>query len=241
MELLETARTFGAYFFKPITASKLRAAGFSDRFINSLRFSEDPARPLYLMGIAVNAIVHPGSNNKVLALCSIDDCSSEYAVPTSLVFSLKRDYDTDGNLSAVREDSTDVLVSLIKTAGIAFKLQPSPGITAEEISARVREALSVVSAPRKKALSREEIVELLKTERECVIRSSTCNHKCSECVLSRDADKLVAMYDYVIKTYGTLQKQNKACKYVRMADGSRKFVPNEKAAKLLKLPVSQRK
>ena len=258
MNILEAVRNFGAYFFKPVTASKLRAEGFPEDFIGSLRFSEDPARPLYLMGVAVNAVTPPKGdcsrfdymNERVLALKAIDDYSAEFSTPMSLVFSLKRDYDTDGNLSAVRTPTTRMLEQLINSVGIAVKIPKSKNITSDEISYQVRKTLekpveSTVNKPvntaKKVKLSRDEIVSLLKTERECILRSGSCDHKCLECSLYRGADRLLAMYDSVIKFYGKSQKQNKECKYVRMADGSRKFIPNKQAEALLKLPVSQRK
>jgi hypothetical protein len=257
LNILEAVRNFGAYFFKPVTASKLRAEGFSENFIGSLRFSEDPARPLYLMGVAVNAVTPPNSGfspysgvDRVLALKPIDDYSSEFSTPMSLVFSLKRDYDTDGNLSAIRFPTTRILEQLINSVGIAVKIPKSKDITPDEISSIIRKVLEKpveVSAEKPKnkvkkvSLSRNEIIDLLKNERECVIRSDKCNRECAKCPLARDADKLVAMYDSVIKIYSKLLKQNKECKNVRMADGSRKFIPNKQAEALLKLPVSQRK
>ncbi len=84
-------------------------------------------------------------------------------------------------------------------------------------------------------------MDLLKNERECALRSVSCDKNCAKCPLARDADKLVAMYDSAIKVYSKLLKQNKECKNVRMADGSRKFIPNKQAEALLKLPVSKRK
>lgn len=102
-----------------------------------------------------------------------------------------------------------------------------------------------VEAPKKVSrgnvrLSREEVLDLLKTERECVSRADRCDRDCEKCPLVRDTADLLAMYDAVIKYYGNHVLQNQKGKYVRMADGSRKWLPNEEAEKLLKLPLSER-
>lgn len=90
-------------------------------------------------------------------------------------------------------------------------------------------------------LTRKEILELLKNERECVIRAETCDRDCSKCPLVRDSGKLIAMYDAVIKCYTSVMKQNRKGKYVHMADGTRKWFSNEKAAEMLALPIGERK
>ena len=79
-------------------------------------------------------------------------------------------------------------------------------------------------------LSRNEILEMLKIERERVIKGE----------LPQDSKKAIAMYDAVIKAYSGIISQNRTCKNVRMADGSRRWLPNGEAEKLLALPRKDR-
>lgn len=159
------------------------------------------------------------------------------------------------------EDTTRLLESLVKVAGVALRFEKfvskatvtrcleqfslSQCFTKDEQPVEKPQETSV-EAPEKAdkgntRLSREEVLELLKNERECVIRAKTCDRDCAKCPLVRDTDKVIAMYDAVIKYYGYHVTQNQKGKYVRMADGSRKWLPNEEADKLLKIPLNERK
>ena len=75
-------------------------------------------------------------------------------------------------------------------------------------------------------LSRDEIVTMLENERQRAV--------------SLGDSRLVAMYDNVIHNYATTLKQNRGNKYVRMADGSRRWVTNEEARALLDKPRKER-
>ncbi len=161
-------------------------------------------------------------------------------------------------------DTTRVLEALIKVAGVQYRFEP---FVDRKTVIRCLEQYSLmqcfpkpeqpvyepiekpqetpVEAPVEADqgnihLSREEVLELLKNERECVIRADKCDRDCAKCPLVRDTKRLIAMYDAVIKYYSYHVTQNQKGKYVRMADGTRKWFTNEKAAELLKLPLQQR-
>ena len=193
----------------------------------------------------------------------------EFSKTTSLLWSLGEHYESDGLNIAVKRDSIGLLEKLITSVGVAesFK-RTEPGhvpLQMLEIRARLVALKSAACgpvdclpseapaaenptpvAPQESQggvprLSRKEVLELLQTERECVIRAETCDRDCSKCPLVRDSRKLIVMYDTVIRSYKRDLRQNSKGKYVCMADGSRKWVSAEKAAELLALPRGERK
>lgn len=121
---------------------------------------------------------------------------------------------------------------------LAFCSAPCPQSVEESQETHVEAPVTADKANTR--LSREEVLELLKTERECVSRAGSCDRNCSKCPLVRDTDKLLAMYDTVIKYYGWHVAQNKNGRYVRMANGTRKWFPASEADALLQLPVKDR-
>lgn len=52
------------------------------------------------------------------------------------------------------------------------------------------------------------VIELLKIERECIRKSSSCDRRCGNCELVQDTDELLEMY----KTAIELLKERKAIK-----------------------------
>ena len=161
----------------------------------------------------------------------------------------------------LKEDTTRLLEALMKVAGVQIAFDkymsenfimkrieqfsmsecfPKKPQAYEETPAETPVEKPVRKQAKRVGISRKEILELLQTERECVSRADTCNRDCARCSLVRDTDKLLAMYDAVIKTYQWHLKQNGDHKLVRMADGSRKWLPNDEAVELLKLPRKQR-
>lgn len=61
----------------------------------------------------------------------------------------------------------------------------------------------------------EEIVRLLRIERECVSRNENCDRQCNKCDLIQNTNKLLEMYDDAIYlfevTYPALRKQYVNC------------------------------
>jgi hypothetical protein len=47
----------------------------------------------------------------------------------------------------------------------------------------------------------EEVLRLLKIERECIKRAEHCDRNCSKCFLVQDPDKILTMYDIVIERF----------------------------------------
>lgn len=155
-----------------------------------------------------------------------------------------------------KEDTTRLLEALIKVAGVQFSFEK--GVDSVVVRSCLEQYSEAQRIPKTEQaterpvestmgadignirLSRKEILDLLQTARECVIRAETCDRNCAKCPLVQDSKKLVAMYDTMIKAYSGVIKQNNKGKCVRMADGSRKWIPNEMAMELLKLPREQR-
>lgn len=132
----------------------------------------------------------------------------------------------------------DTLSNLsVNTADVPITEEPPVEQTQPEEQPVAPQEQPVEGVP---TLTRKEVLDLLQTERECVIRAETCSRDCSKCSLVRDSKKLITMYDVVIKLYKSVMKQNRKGKYVHMADGTRKWLSNEKAAEMLKLPIPQR-
>ena len=75
-------------------------------------------------------------------------------------------------------------------------------------------------------LSREEVATMLEAERQRAV--------------ALNDERLIAMYDSVIHYYGKALQQNRSAKNVRMADGSRRWLPKGEAEKLLSLPRKDR-
>lgn len=53
----------------------------------------------------------------------------------------------------------------------------------------------------------KKINELLRAERECIIRSNKCNRKCAECDLVQDEKELIQMYDIFINIIDKLMRR----------------------------------
>ena len=47
-------------------------------------------------------------------------------------------------------------------------------------------------------MTNEEIIKLLKIEKDCVYRADYCDRQCNKCDLAQDTNKLLEMYDEVI-------------------------------------------
>lgn len=45
----------------------------------------------------------------------------------------------------------------------------------------------------------DRALELMRIERECIMRAEYCDRNCRECVLVQDAEELKDAFDYVIK------------------------------------------
>lgn len=228
--------------------------------VNELRVSnEDPYRypPIYHR---LDDLSMPPPYNVIMPLSRIFIFGSDSYAPLVVRKGVRQ-----FGVKDYQRYTTSLLEDLIKDVGTRFtvpacnykmsptELQESCKAFAERLASYSAPHPQVATEPQeppveapKKAdrvnvrLSREEVLDLLKTERECVSRADRCDRNCEKCPLVRDTADLLAMYDAVIKYYGNHVLQNQKGKYVRMADGSRKWLPNEEAEKLLKLPLSER-
>ena len=268
MDIQYAVHKFGAYFFKPVTGRILHSIGVDDSVIKELGTDPRSDRLLYLMGVAANEWHSSKRCDGSKYLSALDDFSHPvgydyFSGSVSLLWSLGEHYVSDGLATAVCRATVSLLEKLIMSVGVAETFtHTKPGhvpLQMLEIRARL-DTLSNLSvntadvpiteeppvAPQEQpvegvtTLTRQEVLDLLQTERECVIRAETCSRDCSKCSLVRDSKKLIAMYDVVIKLYKSVMKQNRKGKYVHMADGTRKWLSNEKAAEMLKLPIPQR-
>lgn len=51
----------------------------------------------------------------------------------------------------------------------------------------------------------EQILKVLKTERNCLKRQPKCGRRCGECDLVFDDTEMLEVYDFLIEGYETLQ------------------------------------
>lgn len=241
-DLPNLVRAFGAFFLKPTTLNVLKET--CPGVFNSLKIADGNTR-LYLVGFAVNlcTFTHSSAHQVLERYIPIDSFNAPYGwsfngpISLMLVYSdgLYRNYTalnpTESEPPYVREvvrsSTTKALEQLIKVVGIRKSL-PKGGEFSVGLAQLwgADDAVAPPIKPKKVSLSRDEIVAMLKTERERAIREGS--------------QERTAMYDAVIKLYETYTKQGKDGKLVRMADGTRKWMPLDKAAKFLKLPVHLR-
>lgn len=242
--------TFGGYIFKPVSPKTLlENKVFPDDTVTS-QFDKDDDSPVYILGVACNRMYVPlmPESERPSKLRALDDLriAPGYTAiePISMVSvygngQYGRMADRDGKMfqsSTGIWSTTKVIENLIQVAGIQSSFPKNThekefydalnraSYTEPTVKKSSQVTLPTEEEPSGKiVLSREEIIDMLKAERE-----------------RAGSRRLVAMYDSVIRMYGTLLKQNKKGKLVRMADGSRKWFPNDKAAEYLKLPRDRR-
>ena len=59
----------------------------------------------------------------------------------------------------------------------------------------------------------EEAIELMKNEKECIIKADTCDRDCTKCELLRKTEDLLSVYDMAIHA---LEMQKKLAEYSGM-------------------------
>lgn len=60
-------------------------------------------------------------------------------------------------------------------------------------------------------MNTDQILKVLKNERECITRQGNpqkCNRKCDKCDLCLPGSEILAVYNYLIKFYGSIQKEH---------------------------------
>ena len=227
---------FGAFFLKPTTLKVLKEN--CPYTFDSLKIA-DKRKRLYIVGFSVNlcTITQSAPYKVYEQYIPIDNFDVPYGWsfggPVSLLLvymdgtysdRTSKDAPIPNNRKIFRVATTKALELLISAVGIRKSLPPGSKFGVGIV--KPRQTSNKHPKPDKVSLSRDEIVAMLKTERDRAIREGSQN--------------LVAMYDAVIKLYETYTRQCKDGKLVRMADGSRKWMPSEKAVKFLKLPVKAR-
>jgi len=240
---------YGAYFFEKMDESILDAViGSGDT---------EGLEPVYVVGCAVNVCVRKDTQGRVLQETYIPlesfnaPESMELSGPATL-FLVYTDgsYPSEG-VKSYRCDTTKPLERLFERAELRKILaQGTPaGTLAYWLSTwqaqdakeeAVQTGVSAVTAEQESPvqLAREEVLELLHGEQERVSGKVRSDFKTEE--EWQHNRRLVAMYVAVISAYELHLKQNRSAKLVRMADGSRKWFPNDRAAELLELPREKR-
>ena len=56
-------------------------------------------------------------------------------------------------------------------------------------------------------MEESRVIELLRIERECVRRGSTCNRDCANCDIVQDTDELLEMYGTAIELISAYQRR----------------------------------
>ena len=235
-DLPNLVEKFGAFFLKPTTLKVLKK--ICPYTFDSLKIT-DKRKRIYIVGISANLCTITQSApyrvyEQYIPIDSFDvpNCWT-FGGPVSLLLvymdgtysdRTSEDAPIPNNRNVFRAATTKALELLIDTLGIRKSF--SPGSKFDMRLVKTTNTIPTNSKPKKVSLSRDEIVEMLNTERERAVRNGSQN--------------LVAMYNAVLKMYGTMSRQNKEGKLVRMADGSRKWMSTENAMEFLKLPVSKR-
>lgn len=242
--LVQNVRALGAYVFNCTTPGHIRGMDadlYSTMDLGAHGFAEDT--PLYIIGFVANRYRCTfGESIGKFIYRPLGDTSS----PANSEFS---------GTAAILHVYTDSGYSYMKEAqGIypAKKLMHIVGVHASiakgTADAIIVAALSDLDYPKPtekskvEPISRDDILGILKTSRECTSHkaSGDCDGNCSSCRLYVEPRDLVRAYDSAIKAYSTVIGQNKTGKYVRMADGSRRWLKTEEAEKMLSIPRSSR-
>lgn len=265
--LLNSLSKLGGYVFNPVSPKTLLD---NNVFKNGIKFglAADDEAPLYIVGFAANRVFKKYETSETLKdrLQPIEDFNVGFPYDSILPMSFVAIYG-DGAFTGktlrkdkmtfeamyLKEDTTRLLESLMKVAGVKMvidKYTPATAIARRLEKFSLSECFPQKEAPAEKPaeapvanpdkpieLSRKEILELLQSEKERIIREDSENPYLAK---TRDSRRLIAMYDAVIANYKWHIKQNDDHKLVRMADGSRKWMPKDKAAELLKLPRDKR-
>lgn len=230
---------FGAFFLKPTTLKVLKKIY---PYTDYLKIT-DKRKRLYIVGISANLCTITQSApyrvyEQYIPIDSFDIPNGwSFGGPVSLLLvymdgtysdRASKDAPIPNNRHILRAATTKTLEQLITVVGIRKSLPKGSTFSASLVQSRgaggaVKTATDKVA---KVSLSRDEIVEMLKLERDNAIRENS--------------PRRIAMYDAVISMHATYIRQSRGAKLVRMADGSRKWMPAEKAMEFLKLPVSER-
>ena len=243
------AEKYGAYFFEKMDAGILDAVIDSGDTLG--------LEPVYVVGCAVNVCVRKDTQGRVLQETYIPlesfnaPESMELSGPATL-FIVYPDgsYSSEG-VKTYRCDTTKPLERLFELAELRKILaRGTPSgtlahwLSTWQVQDSMKEAVQtgvlVVTAEQEAPvqLAREEVLELLHGEQERVSGKVRSDFRTEE--EWQHNRRLVAMYGVVIPAYELHLKQNRVAKLVRMADGSRKWFPNDQAAELLALPREKR-
>ena len=265
--LLNSLSKLGGYVFNPVSPKTLLD---NNVFKDGIKFglAADDEAPLYIVGFAANRVFKKYETSETLKdrLQPIEDFNVGFPYDSILPMSFVAIYG-DGAFTGttlrkdkrifeamfLKEDTTRLLESLMKVAGVKMvidkytpanyiarrleKFSLSECLPQKEALAEKPAEAPVANPDKPIELSRKEILELLQAEKERIIREDDENPYLAK---TRDSRRLIAMYDAVIANYKGHIKQNDDHKLVRMADGSRKWMPKDRAAELLKLPRDKR-
>ena len=240
---------YGAYLFEPMDVSVLNDALGDISYTLGL---DD----VCVVGCAVSVCVRKDSQGRVIqeTYIPIDEFtapdSMEIVGPASLlcVYSQVVSNNVDTNMDILCCDNTEALAQLMERAGLRkeFKRGASAQSLVQWITdwkvhyfnGKTEAPVGPVEPEGPLQLTREEVLEQLLGEQEHVLRKVRSDFETEEDW--QHNRRLVAMYGAVIPAYKSHLKQNRTAKLVRMADGSRKWVPNDRATELLKLPKEER-
>lgn len=260
MDIVSRVEKFGVYFFKPVTAKELLDAGIPSDVVEELKFPED--KSLYVVGSVANEIFkRQYGERKPVGFNAIDDYMvTGEAVPVTMLWGHADGYGTPCNTAvAVKRDGVGLMKCMLSIPNLYLhrKLatkkyvedqlaqwqaslgEAAPADEASSDSAPADEAPSdsapteevSAGAPEESAeLSRKDILGILQGMRE-ELASAPVNSEFSREVMALDS---------AIDVYRHYMEQGSSGKYVRMADGTRKWFPQEKASELLAKKVQER-
>lgn len=245
LALIQDICRLGAYIFKSTTYRELKTLGIPklDSLPNSKCIKVEDSTRLYIIGFAVGRYQPMNLSREVYV--SLDDTSygnaAKFLGSASILHISTTPDHADSAILII--DGVNALSKLMSTIGVDKVFHK--GASHQDIAMVFAPPMQTTPVESKttNSLGRAYILECLEKVKKCTACKvqNTCPNTCSNCEYSVDNESMVGVYDAVIKLYASTMKQNKNGKCVRMADGTRKWLPMDIAEKLLKLPTEERK
>lgn len=251
LNLVHDVQAFGAYFLNPIPASALVEL-YEDTYRLLESGSVHRSTNLYIIGFAVSTYkdMHKGHYTyRPLNSPSFISGYTFIGVTTRLHIYTSKDY---SNPPVMTKDLPGILLlqKLMKVPGVCTAIGNGlPEDTIRKYLAENDLRLSCIEAKseakeatKKASISRDSSLDVLGIMRNCIAlrMENKCSGMCEQCREFVGYGSMIEALDSAIKAQSSVTSQNKSGKYVRMADGSRRWFKIDEAQKILSLPRCER-
>lgn len=258
LQLIQNIQAMGAYVFKSTTLHDLKeqcqdfyeSLDLDKRVVSSTSYAMNA--PLYVIGFAARMFDTPSGTEIYRPLDAQDTIANAVFRGTVSILKIYADPTYSCQPETRKFPGIEPIRILMRTAGVQTSISRYSTLeyVQDQLEACTRcfqlEHKPTASAHLEKSqvpISRETALDALKKWHECLKCriQGRCPGACEQCSYFVDMQVLDATLDSTIKVYASVLEQNKSGKYVRMADGSRKWMRMEEAEKLLSVPRSKRK